>query len=140
MDIMDFKKAKMQAMKAKDHEAVQALEAIISKLMLETISLRAKGKELTDNDIVAVCQKVDRELAEEQQANQNAGRAEAAASLGKQREVVAAYLPKMLSKDEIRDIILSLEDKSVPFVMKYFKANYPTTADMRLVNEILRGL
>ncbi len=140
MDIMDFKKAKMQAMKAKDHEAVQALEAIISKLMLETISLRAKGKELTDNDIVAVCQKVDRELAEEQQANQNAGRAEAAASLGKQREVVAAYLPKMLTADEIRAIILSLDDKSVPAVMKYFKANYPTTTDMRLVNEILRSL
>ena len=46
----------------------------------------------------------------------------------------------MLSKEEIKNIILSLEDKSVPVVMKHFKANFNGQVDMRLVQEVLKSL
>ena len=45
----------------------------------------------------------------------------------------------MMSEDEIKEVIDSLEDKSIPFVMKYFKANYAGKVDMSLVNKIARG-
>ena len=44
-----------------------------------------------------------------------------------------------LSEDEIKDIIASMEDKSMPSVMKHFKANYAGKVDMSLVNKIARG-
>ena len=46
----------------------------------------------------------------------------------------------MMSKDEIKNIINSLEDKSVPSVMKHFKLNYAGKVDMKDVNEVLRSL
>ena len=46
----------------------------------------------------------------------------------------------MLSPEEIKNIILALEDKSIPVVMKHFKANYNGQCDMRLVQEVLKSL
>jgi len=140
MDLTQLKKEKMLAMKDKDKNKVAALEAVISKVMLETINLRAKGKELTEADIVAVCQKVDRELEEEEEANRRAGRVEAAEDLAAQRKVVQAYLPQMMTDEEIREVILSLDDRSTPNVMKHFKAEYAGRVDMRRVSQILKEL
>ena len=46
----------------------------------------------------------------------------------------------MLSQNEIREIILSLDDKSVPAVMKHFKTNYAGKVDMREVGEVLKTI
>ena len=43
-------------------------------------------------------------------------------------------------KEEIKEIILSLEDRAVPNVMKHFKLNYNGKCDMKEVNEVLRSL
>ena len=56
-----------------------------------------------------------------------------------QKQTISKFLPKMLSNDEIKQIISSLEDKSIPAVMKYFKANYDGQVDMGLVNKIARN-
>ena len=45
----------------------------------------------------------------------------------------------MLSEEKIREIIAELEDKSIPSIMKHFKANYAGKVDMGLVNRIARG-
>ena len=44
----------------------------------------------------------------------------------------------MLSEDKIREIISSLEDKTLPSVMKHFKINYQGKADMKLVSTIAK--
>ena len=44
----------------------------------------------------------------------------------------------MMSEEEIREVISSLEDKSIPSVMKHFKANYAGKCDMKTVSEIAR--
>ena len=46
----------------------------------------------------------------------------------------------MLSQEKIKEIILSLDDKSIPAVMKHFKANYSGKVDMRDVNIVLKSL
>jgi uncharacterized protein YqeY len=45
-----------------------------------------------------------------------------------------------MSKEEIKEVILALQDKSVPAVMRHFKANYAGKCDMKEVNEVLRNL
>ena len=57
-----------------------------------------------------------------------------------QMAIAEKYLPKMMSDEEIKNAILALDDKSVPSVMKHFKANYAGLCDMRKVQEILKGL
>ena len=140
MQIEDFKKIKIEAMKARDKDAVTALNALINKLMLLSIERRAAGAEMTDADVTQVMQKTINELIEEREGFLKAGRSETVASLDNQLATVKKYLPKMLTEEEIKEIILSLPDKTTPFVMKHFKANYAGKADMRLVGTVLKSI
>ena len=140
MTIDDFKKEKIAYMKAKDSIAVSALNVVINKLMLATIDKRAKGEELGDIDVVSILQKTEKELLEERDAFFKAGRNDTVENLDKQIEVIKKYLPKLLSREEIKEIILALPDKTVPFVMKHFKSEYAGKVDMKVVSEVLRSL
>lgn len=140
MTLEEFKKVKIEAMKSHDKDAVTALNALINKLMLETIEKKAAGTTLSDADVTRILQKTISELTEEREAFVKAGRAETVASLDNQIATVKKYLPKLLDEEEIRKIILSLGDKSVPAVMKHFKTEYAGKVDMRLVGTVLKSL
>lgn len=140
MTIEEFKKVKIEAMKNHDKEAVTALNALINKLMLESIEKKAQNTEMTDADYTRIIQKTINELLEEKESFEKAGRSETVQELEKQIETVKKYLPKLLSEQEIKDIILKLEDKSIPSVMKHFKTEYAGKVDMRLVGEVLKKI
>ena len=142
MNIDFFKKEKVAKMKEKDKDAVSALNVVINKIMLASIEKRAKGEELGEGDILSILQKTEKELIEEKSGYEKAGAnyADNVKSLENQIATVKSYLPQMMSKDEIKQIILSLDDKSVPAVMRHFKANYNGKCDMKEVNEVLRSL
>ena len=140
MNIDDFKKVKIEAMKAKDKDAVNALNSLINKLMLAGIEKKAVGETLSDEDVTRILQKTINELTEERAGFEKAGREENVKSLDRQIETVKKYLPKHLSEDEIKAIILSLEDRSLPVVMKHFKSEYAGKVDMRLVGNVLKTL
>ena len=139
MTLEQFKKAKIDAMKQKDKDRVSALNVIITKAMALTIEKRAVGQELLESDIDTLLQKAEKELSEEREGFIKAGREENVTSLTNQIEVIKEYLPKLLSVEEIKAIIETLEDKSIPSVMKYFKQNYQGKVDMRAVNAIASG-
>jgi uncharacterized protein YqeY len=136
----EFKKAKIEAMKAHDQEKVTALNVIINKLMLLTIEKRAAGKELDEADVSNTIQKAERELIEEKEAFEKAGRTDTVASLEKQLAAIRSYLPKLMTAEEIKAVILSLPDKTVPAVMKHFRTEYPGKCDMKMVSEVLKQL
>ncbi len=138
MTLEQFKKEKIEAMKARNSDAVSALNVLISKIMNLTIERRAENKEVLESDIDSLIKKVEKELIEEKEGFEKAGRMENVASLNGQIECIKKYLPKMLSQDEIRSIIASIEDKSMPNVMKYFKLNYNGKVDMREVSTIIK--
>lgn len=140
MLLADFKKLKIEAMKARDEEAVKALNVVINKLMLAGIEKRAKGEEMTDADTVAILQKTEKELLEERAGYEKAGRADTVASLDKQIAAVKKYMPQMMSQEEIREVILSLPDRSVPAVMKHFKTNFAGKCEMKTVSEVLKTI
>ena len=134
----DIKKANVQAMKDKDNVARGIYSVLLNKFMLENIKKREKGEELTDADASNMLQKAIKELNEELENYRKVGNAAEVENLSKQIAIVEKYLPKMLSREEIAKIIAGLDDKSIPSVMKYFKANYNGQCDMRLVQEVLR--
>lgn len=139
MTLNEFKIEKIQAMKEKDKDKVSALNVIITKIMALTIEKRAQNEEVTQGDIDTLLQKAEKELIEERLGFEKAGREENVTSLTNQIEVIKKYLPKLLSEEEIREIISGLEDKSMPSIMKHFKLNYQGKVDMKLVSNIAKG-
>lgn len=139
MTLEELKKEKIVAMKAKETNAVTAYNALISRLMLMATDPN-HGKEITEADIVSAAGKTEKELLEERANFEKAGRTETVAALDEQIATIRKYIPQMMSAEEIRTVILSLDDKSVPAVMKYFKTNYAGKCDMKVVNETLRNL
>ena len=139
MTLDEFKKEKIEAMKQKDKDKVSALNVIITKIMALTIERRASGLEVTEGDIDSLLQKAEKELTEEREGFIKAGREENVVSLTNQIEVIKKYLPKLLSEDEIKEIISTLEDKSMPSIMKHFKQNYQGKVDMRVVSALAKA-
>ena len=139
MTLEQFKKEKIEAMKQKDKDKVSALNVIITKIMALTIEKRASGLEVTEGDVDSLLQKAEKELTEEREGFIKAGREENVVSLTNQIEVIKKYLPKLLQEDEIKEIISTLEDKSMPSIMKHFKQNYQGKVDMRVVSALAKA-
>lgn len=140
MIIDEIKKAKLVAMKEHDESKKTAYSIAVNKYMLAQIELKAQGKEFTDADMVQILQKLLKELAEEREFYAKANRADGVKDLDAQIAALTEFLPKMMSKEEIRAEMEKLEDKSIGAVMKHFKANFAGKCDMRDVQEVLKSL
>ena len=138
MILDDIKKANIEALKAKNSNARAVYAVVMTKAMLETVKKREKNEELTDADMVAILQKTIKELTDEQESYKKAGKTEQADLIEQQKNTIAVFLPKMMSDEEIEQIISSLDDKSIPSVMKHFKQNYAGKVDMSRVSQVLK--
>lgn len=139
MLINELEQANIAALKARDQVTRAVLSVVINRYRMNAIELKSQGKEATDADLIKIISKVIKELDEEKEGNIKTGRLEEAKAIDQQKAVIEKYLPKMMNEDEIRAVIAKLEDKSMPSVMKYFKANYDGQVDMSLVSKIARG-
>lgn len=136
MLVDELKKAQMEALKLKDTLTRSVLQIVTGKAKLVEIEKRTKNESLTDDDVILVINKVIKELEEEILAFKNAGRLEKVEELSTQKDILSKYLPKQLTEEEIKEIINTLEDKSMPNIMKHFKQNYLGKCDMKLVNKL----
>ena len=139
MIIDEIKKDNIQAMKDKNALARAIYGVVMNKVMLLNIEFKKDGKEMQDSDVVQILQKTIKELTEERENYLKAGNTLEAENIATQKALIEKYLPQMLSEQEIRDIVATLEDKSMPSIMKHFKANYAGKVDMGLVNKVARG-
>ena len=139
MLIDEIKKDNIQAMKDKNTLARAIYGVVMNKVLLANIEAKKDGKELGDTDVVQILQKTIKELTEEKENYVKAGNMTEAENIENQKNILTKYLPQMLSEEEIKAIIETMEDKSIPSVMKHFKANYAGKVDMSLVNKIARG-
>ena len=139
MIIDEIKKDNVQAMKDKNAIARTIYGVVVNKHMLQNIEKRKTGAEMTDADMVAILQKTIKELTEEAENYSKVGNTTQVEEINAQKAILEKYLPQMMSEDEIRNIIANMEDKSMPSIMKHFKANYAGKVDMQLVNKIARG-
>lgn len=139
MIIDEIKKDNIQAMKDKNALARAIYGVVMNKVLLAQIEAKKDGKELADSDVVQILQKTIKELNEEKENYIKAGNTAEADNIETQKKIIEKYLPQMMSEDEIKAEISKLEDKSIPSVMKHFKANFAGKVDMGLVNKIARG-
>ena len=84
MTLETFKKEKIEMMKAHNKDAVSALNLIITKIMSLTIEKRSVNEEVTEADINTLLKKAEKELIEEKEGFEKAGRAESVISLQNQ--------------------------------------------------------
>ncbi len=136
----EIKKANIQAMRDKDAVSRSFYSVLLNKIKLEEIRKREKGEEIADADISSILQKTIKELADEKEGYEKVGNQAEVENITAQISLAEKYLPKQMSDEEIKAEILSLEDRSVPSVMKHFKANFAGKCDMRKVQEVLKGL
>lgn len=140
MIIDEVKKANMEALKAHDESKRTAYSILMNKYLLLSIELKSQGKVIADSDMVQIIQKMLKELDEEKENYQKANRPESVEDIERQKMALQFYLPKMMTKDEIKSEILKLDDKSIGSVMKHFKVDFAGECDMRDVQEVLKNL
>lgn len=140
MLLEQLKADNITAMKNKDKIARSAISVVLSKCQLQQVEYKAQGKEFTDNDVLTIIQKSLKELNDEKADYQKVNNVERAKEIEEQEHILKKYLPAQMSKEEILAEINKLEDKSIPSIMKHFKANFAGKVDMSLVNQIARGL
>lgn len=140
MLIDDIKKQNLLALKNHDDVLRAVYSILISKYNLEGYEAKAKGETIGDPALIKIIQKTLKELEEEKASYEKGNREDKVAEVNKQIDAISSYLPKMMSEEEIKAVILSLDDKSIPAVMKHFKTNYAGKCDMGLVNKVLKSL
>lgn len=140
MIIEEIKKANILAMKEKDQRARGIYSVLMNKHLLAEVDARTSGKDVEDADMIRIIQKTIKELDEERDNYSKVGNSEEVQNIEYQKSLIEKYLPQMLSEDEIRTIINTLEDKTVPSVMRYFKTNYNGKCDMKVVSTVLKNM
>lgn len=88
------------AMKAKDTVRLEVLRMMKSKVLL----VNARG-DLPDTDISKILQKYSKSLKDAIEETKKVNRPEAVAKLEGELKIVEEYLPKMLSDDEVKDLV-----------------------------------
>lgn len=87
-----------EAMKAGDKQRVAAIRLINAALKDRDILARGEGKSVSDEDILALLQKMVKSRQESLEIYEKAGRAELAAQEKAEIDVISAYLPKQMDE------------------------------------------
>jgi len=95
-----------EAMKAKDGRKLSTLRMVNSAIKNADIEARGQGKPpLSDADLFGVLQKMIKQRQEAVELYDKGGRAELAAQEREEIAILAAYLPKQMSEDDIKAVI-----------------------------------
>ena len=132
------------AMKEKDEitkNTVQMVRAAI--LQVE----KDQGITLEDNQILDIIVKESKKRKESLEDYKRGGREDIVMQVEKEIEVLAKYLPKQLSKEEIKVIVEDIikktgatSQKEMGIIMKQAKEQMGASADGKVINEIAREL
>ncbi len=133
-----IKKANMNALKEKNHNARAIYSVLVNKCMVLEIAKKEKKETLRDADVVSQVQKTLKELSEEKENFIKVNNLERVRLLEEQEEYVKVFLPKMMSEKEMILEIEKLEDKSLPSIMKHFKVNFAGKVDMKELSILAR--
>lgn len=93
------------AMLAGDSKRVETLKMLKSALLYKAVELGARDTGLTDEQAIDVLSKESKKRAEAAEMYEKAGRSEQAASEKAEQEIIAGYLPKQASDEEISSVV-----------------------------------
>src|SRR5665213_2430621 len=101
-----------QAMKSGDKARLSALRMVSSAIKNVDIEARAQGKDVTDDALLAVLQKLVKQRQESAELYDKGGRPELAAAERAEIAVIQSYLPAQMSEDDIRAAIQAAIQKT----------------------------
>lgn len=132
------------AMKEKDDvkkNTVQMVRAAI--LQIE----KDKGIEVSDEQIIDIIAKESKKRKDAAIDFEKSGREDLIAQNTKELEILSTYLPKQLSKEEIKEIVSKVIEKvgatsmkDMGAVMKEAKTEIGAAADGKTINEVVKEL
>lgn len=95
-----------EAMKAKEQDKLRVLRSLKAKLMEKEISERKGGEaKLTDDQAVEVLMKAAKQRKESIEQFEDGGRDDLAENEKAELKIIEAYLPEMMSEDEVREVV-----------------------------------
>ncbi len=94
------------AMKAKEKDRLQVLRSLKAKLQEKEIAERKDGEAtLTEEQAIAVLMKAAKQRKESITQFEEGGREDLAEKEKVELEIIEEYLPKMLTEDEVREVV-----------------------------------
>lgn len=116
----------MIAFKNKEMDKKNFLGLIKGEIQLQ----EGRGIESTDENILIVLKKLEKSLSQNGDENSK-----------KELEYLSPYMPKMMSEDEIRNIIINLKEEglnNLGQIMGEFNKNFKGKADNKLVSQVAK--
>lgn len=100
------------AMKAREATKLQTLRSLVTALTNEAVTKKEKPDTLLDDDtVLTVIRRAVKQRAESIEQYENAGREEQAAQERAEKEILEAYLPQMMSREEIEKVVQQKKDE-----------------------------
>ena len=133
-----------EAMKNKDELRLRVLRSI--KTAIGYFEVEGEKREATDEDIQKIILKEIKKRQESIEAYRQAGREDLANSEQEELNVLQEYAPKMLSKEEIQEIVkqiiqeLGATKNDFGKVMKEAMTRLKGSADGKIVNEVVKEM
>ena len=141
-----IKNALVTAQKERNEKKVSILRFALSRIQNEEIN---KQKELTDEEVILILQKLKQELEEEKEAAIKAKRADLAQKANEELNIIASYLPKPLSDDELKQEIQKIIEKNqdlwqknpkslIGICLKALKTKAETKRIIEVINHLMK--
>lgn len=134
MLINKIKEDNLVARKAHDSAKASLLTTLLGEA--EMIGKNDGNRQTTDAEVQEVIQKFVKNNKLTIAALKDIG----AEQFHKENEILSEYLPKMLSEEELKVVILSYGTKNMGEIMKQLKANHAGMYDGQLASKIAKTL
>jgi uncharacterized protein YqeY len=143
----DINNALKTAMKAKDERRVSTLRLVNSTLKNADIEARGQGKRpLGDDELLGLLQKMVKQRHESIELYEKGGRPELAQQERDEIAIIAAYLPKQMSEDEVKAAIAqAIQEtgaagmKDMGKVIGALRGKYAGKMDFAKVSALVKG-
>lgn len=136
-----------KAMLNKNEDRKRVLGNLIAQIKNKEIELRAKNKELSDEDIISIIQKIIKQNTEANEMFAKGGRNDLIEQNNIENNILQEFLPKQLTNEEIDDIIKStISDvnatsiKDMGKVIGQIKSKYAGQVDMSVVSSKIKEI
>ena len=147
MEIVDkIDKSLTDALKNKDQDRTLTLRSIISQKKQKEIEKRTQDKKnITDEDMILILNKMVKQRRESIELYKQGGRQDLVDKETKELKIIQEYLPEQLSEEEIKEIceqainnLKASSLKDIGKVMGIIKSKYKGTVDLSIAGKILK--
>lgn len=136
-----------KAMLNKNEDRKRVLGNLIAQMKNKEIELRAKNKELSDEDTISLIQKIIKQNTEANEMFAKGGRNDLIEQNNIEINILQEFLPKQLTDEEINDIIKStiadvnaVSIKDMGKVIGQIRTKYAGQVDMSVVSSKIKEM